>query len=215
MQRVGQRRHLRAPPHQHRRGARAHRQRVPGGSQATRDPGRLVVDGLAERDLDRACPGAGVRAQRDRHRAGAQRLGHRVRRRQDGAVVAEAGGQRIDGGRRGVGPRERDVEGAHVAGTRTAPAVDRLERIADRGDRVPAAEQPAQHDDLRVAGVLVLVEQHCAVARPLDRGDLVELRQRRGQAHLVAEVDGGHRPFMRWYSRTSGTRARRWRSAST
>ena len=82
------------------------------------------------------------------------------------------------------------AEALQVAGGRAAPAVDRLVRVAHRGHRVAGAEQRAQQHELRVAGVLVLVEQHDAVLRPLPRAHVRHLaRDPRGQRHLVAEVD--------------------------
>ena len=77
-----------------------------------------------------------------------------------------------------------------LPGAGPAPAVDRLARVADRGDRVTPAEQRAQQHELGVAGVLVLVEQHDLVAAPLGRADLgVPGRDPGGDGHLVAVVD--------------------------
>ena len=82
------------------------------------------------------------------------------------------------------------AEALQVAGGRAAPAVDRLVRVADRGHRVAGAVERAQQHELRVAGVLVLVEQDDAVLRPLPRAHVRHLaRDPRGQRHLVAEVD--------------------------
>ena len=113
--------------------------------------------------------------------------------------VAEAGGQLQHrgrpGGRRGA---ERPDPGHHgeiggepaqVAGAGAAPAVDRLARVADRGHRVPAAEQRPQQHQLGVAGVLVLVEQDHLVAGALGRPDLrVPAGDPGRQRHLVAVV---------------------------
>ena len=68
--------------------------------------------------------------------------------------------------------REVDGEPPQVPRARAAPAVDGLARVADRGHRVPAAEQRPQQHQLGVAGVLVLVQQHHLVAGPLGRADL-------------------------------------------
>ena len=124
---------------------------------------------------------------------GAQRRGDGIRGGEDATVVAEAGRERIHRRWRAVGAAERAGEHLDVAGARASPAVDRLERVAHRGDSVAVAEQAVQHGDLGVAGVLVFVEQHGAVARPLDGAHLVEAGQPRGQPHLVAEVDSGQR----------------------
>ena len=116
--------------------------------------------------------------------------------------VAEASGQlqhrRRTRGRRGAERhsgadpghhREVGGEPAQVAGARAAPAVDGLARVADRGHRVPAAEQRAQQHQLGVAGVLVLVEQDHLVAGPLGRADLgVPAGDPGRQRHLIAVV---------------------------
>ena len=81
----------------------------------------------------------------------------------------------VDSRRTGVRPRlGREVvrEPAQVARAGAPPAVDGLAGVADRGHRVPAAEQGAQQHQLRVAGVLVLVEQHDVVAAALGRPHL-------------------------------------------
>ena len=69
-----------------------------------------------------------------------------------------------------VGAGEVGGEPRQVGRRRAAPAVDRLDRVADRGQRQPvvdpAAEQRRQRDPLRVPGVLVLVEQHHPEAVP-------------------------------------------------
>ena len=85
----------------------------------------------------------------------------------------------VAGAPRPVGKSSR--EPAQVARACAAPAVDRLARVADRGDRVSAAEQGAQQHELCVAGVLVLIEQHHLVAGPLGGAHLrVALRDPRG-----------------------------------
>ena len=114
--------------------------------------------------------------------------------------VAEAGGQLQHRGRaRGRRGAERPDPGHHrevggepaqVAGARAAPAVDGLARVADRGHRVPAAEQRPQQHQLGVAGVLVLVEQHDLVAGALGRADLgVPAGDPGRQRHLVPVVE--------------------------
>ena len=86
--------------------------------------------------------------------------------------------------------REVVGETAHVARARAAPAVDRLTRVADGSDRVPAAEQRSHQLQLRMAGVLELVEQDDLVAGSLDLADLgVSQGDPGGDRHLVAVVD--------------------------
>ena len=113
--------------------------------------------------------------------------------------VAEAGGQLEHRGRtRGRRGAERPDPGHHrevggepaqVAGARAAPAVDGLARVADRGHRVPAAEQRPQQHQLGVAGVLVLVEQDHLVAGALGRADLgVPAGDPGRQRHLIPVV---------------------------
>ena len=86
--------------------------------------------------------------------------------------------------------REVAAEPAQVARARAAPAVDRLARVTDRGHRMAAAEQRPEQDQLGVAGVLVLVEQHDLVAAPLGGADLgVAGGDPGGDGHLVAVVD--------------------------
>jgi len=67
-------------------------------------------------------------------------------------------------------PPEGDREIAEVSRARTPPAVDRLVRVADGHDR-RAAEDRGQQVGLHDRGVLVLVEQHDAVARAQLLGD--------------------------------------------
>ena len=148
------------------------------------DPGRLVRRGLQQGADHPPAPGPLRRRDQPRHLAAPPPAappgsGGGV---QDPPGVAEAGGQQPDlrpacracrarrprpGGHREVGD-----EPAQVAGAGAAPAVDRLARVADGGDRVAAAEQRLQQHQLGVAGVLVLVEQHDLVAGPLGRADL-------------------------------------------
>ena len=71
-----------------------------------------------------------------------------------------------------------------------APAVDRLAGVADGHHRMPVAEDPLQQHALRDRGVLVLVEQHDAVARAKVGDDVGEaLHDLAGQPDLVGEVE--------------------------
>ena len=110
------------------------------------------------------------------------------------AVVAPRGGQLVHVGGRAravrVDLRERRGEPLQTARARSAPPVDRLVRVADRGHRVPAAEQRAEQGQLRVGRVLVLVEQHHPEPRALTGADLGDVeREPGGERDLVAEVD--------------------------
>ncbi len=130
----------------------------------------------------------------------AQRTGDRVREREHLRRVAEARQQPVAGGGPAALPGEVRREARQVRRARAAPAVDRLHRVADRGDRhrlaVGAAEQRAQQDPLRVPGVLVLVEQRHAVALPLAAHDLrMGGRELRGERHLVGEVQRALAPL--------------------
>ena len=100
-------------------------------------------------------------------------------------------------GRRLVGVRELLRESRKRALAGAAPPVDGLRWITDgsqqrrRADRgMQAAEQRAQEHQLRVAGVLVFVEQHRAEGAALAGRDLGELLGEVGrQRHLVGEVE--------------------------
>ena len=121
---------------------------------------------------------------------GAQRGSQPIRRVEDHRSAAPIGLQREAVGRPAVDLTEVVAELQDVAGGRTPPAVDRLERVADRRDRVPAAEECPQQSGLRGGGVLVLVEQHHR--EPLTQlscylGRLLGQRGRLG--HLVGELD--------------------------
>ncbi len=191
LQRLGQQRDLRAAAHQHRGGARADGQRVPFGAHPLGQPAGFVLDRLDARHRDRSPAGALGGPQRDRQVVQpAQRLRDCIRGVEDHPVATEARRQWVDGGVGAVGTPERLGEATDVARAGAPPAVDGLERIADRRDGVAVAEQAVQHRDLGVAGVLVLVEEHGGETRPLELTDLADLGQACGDAHLVAEVDG-------------------------
>ena len=125
---------------------------------------------------------------------------HRVGHGEDGVVVAPARGQGEPLGRSPGTPGEGAVEALDGAGRGTAPAVDRLPRVADGQDGVAglAAEQRLQHAQLADAGVLVLVEQHDLPPGPLAAADLGGGDgDAGGVGHLVGVVDGARRPLAR------------------
>ena len=74
------------------------------------------------------------------------------------------------------------------------PSVDRLVRVAHRGDRHRRARRDEQRPEqlqLGLGGVLELVEQHRAEPRPLGDPDLRHGgRDTGGERHLVGEVHG-------------------------
>ena len=95
-------------------------------------------------------------------------------------------------------------EPGQAPGARSAPAVDRLVRVPDSGDRVADARpgvpavQAAQQHELRHRGVLVLVEENDVEPCALGGADLGGLaRQPRGEGHLVAEVEHVPLPLAR------------------
>ena len=104
----------------------------------------------------------------DRHRPAPRLRRDRVGQMQRARRVAPAGAQLQRGRGRAVRQAEVGGEPRQVGRRRAAPAVDRLDRVADGGQRQvvvdAAAEQRRQRHPLRVAGVLVLVEQHHPVA---------------------------------------------------
>ena len=120
-----------------------------------------------------------------------------------------------------VGAREIGGEAGKVGRRRAAPAVDGLDRIADRRDsdrrntfasrrfRTRTTEQRRQQDSLRMACVLVLVEQHGTEGPPLTRRNVrIALHQLGGQRHLTAEVECGlftHRVAQRRHHRQQFT----------
>ncbi len=140
-----------------------------------RDPGRLVRRGVQQGADHPPPPGPPRGRDQPRHlrRLGAQPLLQGGGGVQHAPGVAEAGGQRQTGpaGRRACPGRSRSRwppgsrrRTGQVARAGAAPAVDRLAGIADRGDRMAAAEQSLQQHPLGDVGVLVLVEQHDLVA---------------------------------------------------
>ncbi|GAA3459631.1 hypothetical protein GCM10018963_16440 [Saccharothrix longispora] len=169
---------------------------LPLGGDGVGDPVQLLADVVEQRHPDVARPGAVAGAQLvDVQARGAQRRGHGVGQGQHLGRVAEAGEQAVL-----AGGREVVDEPRQVGGGRAAPAVDRLGRVADRrhGHRLAPPEQRPQQHALGVAGVLVLVEQHGAVALALAPRHLGVLGgQPRGQRHLVGEVHGRLAPLAR------------------
>ena len=117
-----------------------------------------------------------------------QRGGERVGDLEDAPVRPPVDRQRVAGDLP-AGRREVLAEVQDVGHRGAAPPVDRLVGVADRGDRVPAAEQRAQHLRLGDGGVLVLVEQDHGVLVPLELADDRVLGgQLRGERDLVGEV---------------------------
>ena len=118
---------------------------------------------------------------------------------EDRPVVAPGGRQEPHG--RGV----RDAVGEHRESVREpleptrarpAPAVDRLVWVTDGGDRMSSAEKRRQELELRVRGVLVLVEQHDPKSLAFGHPDRLDLaREPGGDRDLVAEVDDVRDPF--------------------
>ncbi len=155
-------------------------------------PSRLVGSGLKQRADDLAAPRPPGRGDQPGHsrRGSAQALLQGSGRVQHPPGVAEAGGQLPHRCRAAAARREVRGEPAQVSRTRAAPAVDRLARVADRGDGMPAAEQRPQQHQLGMAGVLVLIEEHHLIAGPLGGADLrVRGGDPGGQRHLVTVVN--------------------------
>ena len=188
-ERIGHRRGVGVAPHQHRR-RRHGRPRIAGLVVAPGDVvGHPVAFGLdvgQQRAPDRARFGARPRPQRlHRHRPAPGLGRHRVGQIQRPRRIAPAGAQLQR--RRGAAVRAGKVGGEprQVGRRRPAPAVDRLDRVADGGQRElvvdSAAEQRRQRDPLGVAGVLVLVEQHHPEASPQLLADLRERRRQPGR----------------------------------
>ena len=109
-----------------------------------------------------------------------------VRRLEHHPGVAPARREVVD---RCVAAREVRAEPGEVRGTRPAPSVDRLVGIADGHDRL-AAEQRGEQPRLHDARVLVLVEQHGAIPRPVRLDHLVmPFADRERERDLVGELD--------------------------
>ena len=122
---------------------------------------------------------------------------HAVRELDDAASAAEVQRERRLPARRAVGVQELLVEVDEVEHRRAAPRVDRLPRVADRGDGRARRAQVLQHDLLRRVGVLVLVEQHDGEALAQLVDDLVVgVEDLDGDADLVAEVDATELPLL-------------------
>ena len=159
-------------------------------------PGQLVVVRLVHDRGHLAGSGTGLGLQRQQLRpAGVELGGQVVGGGQDPLVGAAVDGEGV---RRGpaVTGREARRELEDVGDRGTAPAVDRLVGVTDRGDRVPEAalgirprEQSAQHQRLGDRGVLVLVEEDHLELAALDLAHLgTGLRQPGGERDLVGEV---------------------------
>ena len=127
-----------------------------------------------------------------------QRLRKGVGHLEDPAVGAPVARQRIGLGRRPVGAQELLGEPEDVGDRRPAPAVDGLVGVADRHDRMSTAEEPVQHLCLCDRGVLVLVEEHHPVRRPLEVADDGLLLHQPGRhGDLVGEVHQPQRALSR------------------
>lgn len=128
-----------------------------------RDAVGLVLEARLEHgpDLSGGCARAGAQTVDAHRRAGAEGREHRVRRIEHPGAVAPA---RQEGEARAPAiRRERRREAGEVARARPAPRVDRLVRVAD-GHDAGAGEQGREQVGLHDGGVLVLVEEHDAIA---------------------------------------------------
>ena len=115
----------------------------PAAPTSLGEVGHLVVDGRVPGHPDGAVGASVGRTQRS-HRHPAvldQRLGQRVGDVEHDPRVAPRGGQAVDPGGGAGRVAEGVAEGVEVVGAGAAPAVDRLVRVADRGDGVAVAEQ--------------------------------------------------------------------------
>ena len=91
-----------------------------------------------------------------------------------------------DHGRVGV----RATESLEIPERGAAPGEDRLIVVADRGDVSMRLDEEAQQLELRVVGVLELVDQHIAIAvLESTRGRGVIAQQAQAERDLVPEVD--------------------------
>ena len=151
----------------------------------------LSLDGVVGAHRDPPDLGPRPRAQLAylHRRPGSQRLGDGVGCGQDCVVVAPARRQRQRRRRQPVNAEKAVGEAHQGAGAGPAPPVDRLVRVTDGGHAVAIAEQRVQHDQLGVAGVLVLVEQHRLGPAAFGRYELGHgARQAGRERDLVAEV---------------------------
>ena len=164
-----------------------------------REPGQLLALGLEDSGGDDAVVGLRLGLERP-HRVGAgvEGLGQTVGDREDPAVGSPVDRERV--GRHGTGRGGEGLREAEDVGDRgTAPPVDRLVGVADRGDRMAAAggstgtrEEPREHHRLRDGRVLVLVEEHNPELVPLGGADLGLVGGEPGaELDLVGEV---HQP---------------------
>ncbi len=189
---------MRPLPGQHRDLPPVDRRRAPAQrGHLVADPGRLVDDRRVQRHDDlpgtlaararRQVLAVGVRALPGLRGADRDAVGHQVGGGEHRLTVAEAHRQPARPGLLRTG--EVGPEPLEVAGTRTAPPVDRLPGVADRGHGMAAGEQRGEQDPLGLAGVLVLVEQHRAEPAALDLADLgVRPGDPGRDRHLVAVV---------------------------
>ena len=81
-------------------------------------------------------------------------------------------------------------EGVDIGDAGTTEAIDRLQWVTDRGDRVATPEDPGQHPALSDRGVLVFIEQDDGELLAQHRADLGALVGQPGtEPHLIAEID--------------------------
>ena len=170
--------------------------RPPSRRHPVGDVGRFLLGGLEPSGHDVSDSGVRPSPQRRddlRPQGPRRRVGHV----EDRVVVAPAGPQRQDlgaatpVGELGRKPRQRRCTGS-------PPTVDGLVGIADCGDANATrravrrgAEQGPQHHQLRLRGVLELVEEHRPEPGPLRDADPGNRPGQLGrQRHLVAEVHG-------------------------
>jgi hypothetical protein len=157
--------------------------------------GLLLERGAVDR-VHRADAGGGPSVERRQRVGGVGRVqgrGRRVGDVEDREVVAPRGAQVVGGRTRAVVRTELVGEPRGAGCARPPPAVDGLVGVADGRDRVAGAEERREEPDLRVGGVLVLVEEDDLEARALPRGDSRHVLGELGcEGDLVAEVHGIH-----------------------
>ena len=99
-----------------------------------------------------------------------------------------------------IGQREVRRERVDVADAGAPPAVDRLTRVADRGDRMTwplADEQRREQQALGHRRVLVLIEKHHAIARAFGGADGRVLADEPGRpGELVGEIEDAPRALV-------------------